>query len=244
MSLLELTQGGTDDVRAEHAGVLEDPFLLEDRDGGDGRRAGQRMPRIREPTGVGALLERVGDGLADDDAAQRHVARVDALGEADEVGGHVPVVDGEPFAAAPEAGHDLVADHHDAVLVAQVPHALEVAGRRHQDAVGADDGLEHDGGDGVRALDHDHIGEVLQGPRGLLGLVGGVEGRAVGVGAPELDHAHRAGLTRPPPRIARHRDGRARRAVVAAVHRQHLVARRCGDGPCGWRSQWPPRRRW
>ena len=101
-----------------------DALLLEDGDRGDGRRAGQRVARVGEPAGVRPLLERVGDGPADDHATERDVARVDALGEADEVGRDVPVVDREPLAAAAEAGHHLVADHHDAVPVAQLPHAL------------------------------------------------------------------------------------------------------------------------
>src|SRR5438477_293865 len=80
-------------------------------------------------------------------AAQRHVAGVHALGEADEVRGDTPVVDGEPLAAPAEPGHHLVADHDDAVAVAQRPHPRQVAVRGHEDAVRADDGLEDDGGD-------------------------------------------------------------------------------------------------
>jgi hypothetical protein len=45
----------------------------------------------------------------------------------------------EPLAGAAEAGHHLVADHQDAVLVAQRAHALQVAVGRHEDAVGAGD---------------------------------------------------------------------------------------------------------
>jgi hypothetical protein len=49
------------------------------------------------------------------------------------------VVDGEPLAAAPEPGHDLVGDPHDPVLVADLANPGEVAVRRNEDAVGADD---------------------------------------------------------------------------------------------------------
>jgi hypothetical protein len=62
------------------------------------------------------------------------------------------VVDGEPLAATTEAGHHLVADHHDPVLVADRPHAGEVAVGRDEDAVRADDRLEHDRCDPVAAL--------------------------------------------------------------------------------------------
>ena len=143
----DLRQRRPDDVVAEVAGVLDDALLLEDVDAGDRRGAGQRVAGVREPAGVDALGERVGDRPADDHAAERDVARVDALGEADQVRRHAPAVDGEPLAAAAEPGHHLVGDHHDAVVVAQLADALQVAVRRDEDAVRADDGLEHDGGD-------------------------------------------------------------------------------------------------
>ncbi len=56
----------------------------------------------------------------------------------------VDPVEGEPLAGAAEAGHHLVEDQHDAVLVAQLADAGEVARRRHQDAGGARDRLEQD----------------------------------------------------------------------------------------------------
>jgi hypothetical protein len=89
------------------------------------------------------------------------------------------VLDGEPLAAPAEAGHHLIGDHHDAVPVAQVAHAGQVARRRHQDAVGAHHRLEHDGGHRVGALDHQRVGQVLQGPLGLL-LGCAVEGERYG----------------------------------------------------------------
>ena len=125
------------------------------------------MARVGEAAGEGAIAERVGDLSADDHAAQRQVAGVDALGEAHEVGLHAPLLEGEPLAAATEPGHHLVADHHDAVAIAPLADALEVPVRRHQDAVGADDRLDDDGGDGVPALDHQHVVEVSEGPLAL-----------------------------------------------------------------------------
>ena len=134
-----------------------------------------------------------------------------------------PAVDGEPLAATAEPGHHLVGDHHDAVVVAQLTDALEVAVGRHEDAVRADHGLQHDGGDVLAALDHDHVGQVGERPLALLGVVGGVEGRAVGVGPPELDDAGQPRLAAPAAGIAGHRDRPGRRAVVAAVGREDLV---------------------
>lgn len=95
--------------------------------------AGQRVAAVGEPAGVGTLGEGVEDAALDDHALERHVPAVDALGEADQVRGDVPVVDGEPLAAAAEAGHHLVGDEHDPVVVAQLVDAGEVPGRRDQD---------------------------------------------------------------------------------------------------------------
>ena len=110
-------QRRADDVVAEVAGVLDDALLLEDVDAGDGRRAGQRVARSRSARpGTAASAKVSAIAPADDHAAERDVAGVDALGEADQVGRDAPAVDGEPLAAAAEPGHHLVGDHHDAVL--------------------------------------------------------------------------------------------------------------------------------
>ena len=127
MALGDLGERRADDVVAEVAGVLDDALLLEDVDARHGRRAGQRMTGVREPALVRLGGERLGDPLADDHATERDVAGVDTLGEGDEVGGDAPAIDGEPLAAPTEAGHHLVGDHHDAVLVAQRPDPGEVA---------------------------------------------------------------------------------------------------------------------
>ena len=133
------------------------------------------MAGVREATGVRAVLEGVGHPLTDDDAAEGDIATVHAFGEADEVGSDVPVVDGKPLSTAPKASHDLIRNEQDAVLVAELPHASQVAGRRHQNAVGAHHWLQDDGRDGARSLHHDRVGQVLEGPRGFLCLVRGIE---------------------------------------------------------------------
>ena len=115
-----LLEPRSDHILSEVAGVLDDALLLEDADAGDGGGARQRMPRIGQAAGVRPVGERVGDAAADDDAAEWDVTGVDALGEADQIRGDAPVVDGEPLAAAPEARHDLIGDHHDAVAIAQL----------------------------------------------------------------------------------------------------------------------------
>ena len=75
---------------------------------------------------------------------------------------HTPLLIREPLAAATEAGHHFVADHHDAVAIAAIANALQVAIRRHENAVGADDRFEDDRGDVVPTLDHQHVVEMLR----------------------------------------------------------------------------------
>ena len=134
------------------------------------------------------------------------------------------VLDREPAAGAAEARHHLVGDEHDAVPVADLPDAGEVARRRHHDPGGAGDGLEHDRGDGRRPLEGDDLLEVLERALALLGLGGGVERAAVEERAEEVDGPGRAVVARPAARVAGHVDREVGAAVVAAVGRQHLVA--------------------
>ena len=72
-------------------------------------------------------------------------------------------------------------------LVAELADAREVAGRRDQDAGGADDGLDEDRGDRRRALELDDLLEVLRArARDSCSSVVGPERRAVGVRAEEV----------------------------------------------------------
>src|SRR5580765_3109067 len=101
----DLGQLGTDNARAELTRVLDDALFLEDGDARDDGCACERMARVRETAWKHAVPERVRDRALDDHAADRDVAGVRALGERDEVGRHLPAVDREPLAAAPEARH-------------------------------------------------------------------------------------------------------------------------------------------
>ena len=181
------------------------------------------MAGVGQAARVDPVAERGGDGLADDDPADRDVAGVDALGEGDEVGGHAPVLDREPLAAAREPGHHLVGDHDDAELVADRPHTGEITRRRHEHAVGADDRLEDDRGHRGGALDHDHVAQMPQRPLGLLLGAGRVERAAVGVRPPEVDDPRQPRLTRNAARVAGHRQGSRGGPVIGAVCREDLV---------------------
>ncbi len=182
------------------------------------------MPGVGQAAGVGAVREVVGDARSDGDAAERHVAGVDALGEGQQVRDDALVRGDEPAAGPPEAGHHLVEDEDDAVPVAQLPHTGEVAGRGQHDAGGAGDRLEQDGRDGLRALELDDLLEMGQGPLALLALGGGVEVAAVEVRAEEVDDAGVAVVVRPAPGVAGEVDRGLRPAVVRAVAGEDLGA--------------------
>ena len=219
----QLAQAGPDHLLTQHPGVLDDALVPEDPDRRDRGGAGQGVPGVGEPTGVGPVGEGGSDPVGDQHPAERHVARVHPLGEGDQVGRDAPPVDGEPLAAAAEAGHHLVGDQQHAELVADRPHPGQVAVRGDQDAVGADHRLRDDRGDRVRALDHQRVPQVLQGPGALLGLGLRVEGRPVEVGTPVVDDTGRTRFGGPPPRVAGQGDRPGGGPVVGAVRGEHLV---------------------
>src|SRR5262245_40551726 len=130
--------------RAHLRGVLDDALLLERLDRGDRGRARERMAGVGEAAGEVLVARPVRDRLADDHRAEWDVARVDPLRDAEDVGDDVPVLDAEPLARPAEAGHHLVGDQEDSVLVAHLADRLEVAVGRDDDAVRPGDGLEDD----------------------------------------------------------------------------------------------------
>ena len=139
-------------------------------------------------------------------------------------GRDVPLVDGEPLAGPAEAGHDLVGDVDDAVAVAEVADAGEVAVRRDEDAGRAGDRLEDEGRDRARALERDDLLEVLE--RALALLLDRCRTRT----ATGRRTARRSARPRSaPPSLAQRRGSPviwiavAGVAVVAAVGREHLV---------------------
>ncbi len=181
------------------------------------------MARVGETAGEEAVAQLICDRLRDDHRAERHVPRVDPLGDREDVRDDVPVVAGEPLAGAPEAGHHLVADQQDPVLVAGLADRLEVAVGRDDDPVRADDRLEDHRGDRLWSLVLEDLLEMrpAAADRARIRMAGGA---AVGVG---VEHSHDAGDARlgvPAAWVAGEGDRTGRRAVVAAIARDHLVA--------------------
>jgi len=89
------------------------------------------------------------------------------------------LLESEPAAGAPEAGHHLVADQDDAVAVGDLPHAGEVARRWHHDPSGPGHRLEQDARDRLRPLRLDDPLQVMQRPGALLLGSGRPEFRAI-----------------------------------------------------------------
>src|SRR5438132_6111655 len=127
-----------------------------------GRRAGERVTVVGQPAIEDVLLEVIRDLRAHPDRAERDVAARQPLRHGDDVGDHLPMVDGEPLARPTEPGHNLVADHQDAVAVAQLPDALQVSIWWDQDPVRPGDRLQDEAGDGAGPLELDGLLQVAQ----------------------------------------------------------------------------------
>ena len=142
--------------RAHVAGAFEQLVLLEQLQRGDGRCAGHRVARVgvtvKELDGVlgtagVGVHHGVVDTVATDHAAQRNHAVGHALGKVQHVGHNAVIVGAEVGAHAAKACDDLVKNQQDAVLVADLAQALEVALRRQVPAGAARHRLNDHSGD-------------------------------------------------------------------------------------------------
>ena len=126
------------------------------------------------------------------------------------------------LAGAAPSGHHFVGDHQHAVAVADFAQAREVLGRRNQHAVGADDGLDDDGGH--VALVADHVLDVV-GAGDVARGIGVLDGAVVAVGLGREDDAgdFAGRFHGPAARIAGGRDGARGGAVIGAVAGDDLV---------------------
>ncbi len=138
-------------------------------------------------------VEGGGDAVADADAAERHVARRDRLGELHDVGLDAPVVEGEEGAGAAEAGDDLVGDEQHVVAVADLADAGEVVVLGHDDPARPLHRLGEEHRDGVGALPLDRPFQLVGGrdalahPRRRLVAVGVRRGDVDEPGHPRLE---------------------------------------------------------
>ena len=100
---------------------------------------------------AGAAREGVGNFGGNENSAKRRVTAGDTLAGENQVGLNAPVLDGEEFASAAEAGHDLVGDEKKAAFAADFGDAGEITVGRDGGAEScADDWLENESSGGGR----------------------------------------------------------------------------------------------
>ena len=163
--MLRLQRGKTGrQLIAPHKGrVLHDALVFHGVEGGNDRRHRQRVPAVGQAAGENGVVEIACDGIRNNHSTGGNVARVDALGEANQVGHRAVGLEREPASGAPEAGHDLVEDQHDAIAITERTHAGQVPGRREEDAGRAGDRLQENGSNRCWAFALDDAFEVAQG---------------------------------------------------------------------------------
>ena len=165
-----------------------------------------------------AVPERLVDAVADDRRADRGVAARHPLGAGDHVGHVAVLVAGEHVADAAEGADDLVADEQHVVLVADLAHPLEVAGRGREASAGVLHRLEEDRGDRLGALEQDHLLDAVRGPDAELGSVACPdEAHLLGAVVVGVRHAEAAGGDRLEHLLHRRDAGDRERALRGAV---------------------------
>src|SRR5690606_33213315 len=211
----------------EQAAFLD---LAEDGIGGGGGHGMTHVGMaVLEETRAGG--DRVIDPAGAKHRANRLIARTEALGDGHYVGRDAILLAGEQIAGAPHATHHLVEDHQDAMAVADLSNALQVAWHgRNRPSGGADHRLGDEGHNvsGAKALDlilklvRDSqtvsLGALTLGAAAIL--VAGADVRGLNQHWREL---------RPAPFIAAGSKRAQRVAVIALSARNHAVALRLAD---------------
>jgi len=133
------------------------------------------------------------------------------------------MLDGEPLSGAPESCHHFVRDEDDAVAVADLADALQVAGWRHHDARGAWHRLEDQRRERQRVLHLDQPLEVFEGPLRFLLLGLGMERGAIQERPVEVHDTAVAVVVGPATWVACQVHRGVGATVVGPIARQHLV---------------------
>ncbi len=208
------------DIGRELGGALDQAKPLHLVDGGDGGGERHGMSFVGVAVGEVVILKVGGDLLVRRAQAERHVGSGDALGGGEDVGRNAPVLHGEPLSGAAPAGHDLVGDEQDSGLIADAAELGHVLVRRHDDAVGADDRLDDDGG--YVGLIADDVLEVV-GAGDVAAGVGVADGAAIAVDFRAEEGAlllASDGLHGPAARVSGGCDGAGGGPVIALVARE------------------------
>src|SRR5260221_14751397 len=115
------------------------------------------------------LADRFDDLRGRKHRAHRLVAAAETLGDGHQVRYHAFLLARMQRAGAPHAAHHLVEDEEDAVAVADLAHAPEIAGcGRHRPHGGADHGLGDEADHVARPDLHDRLFELTREPLAAL----------------------------------------------------------------------------
>src|SRR3954451_4706306 len=203
------------------AGIRDEPLVLDHVERGVRRRARDDVaaicPAMRAGLPGGHHLG------ACEDPGEWH-PRSDALGDDEDVGLHVPMLDREHLARAAESRLDLVRDEHDAVLPGDLPEPWQEAGRGHDVAALTEHGLDDDPRDavGVDDLPEGQVELLLPVARARVGTMPAA-GRSIAVRVGRVVDGARQGLERAAVDVLGGRQGHRLRgpAVVAVAERHH-----------------------
>ena len=154
------------------------------------------------------------DGFVDRNRSHRLAAVRQRLRHRHDVGLHVEALCRERPSGSSESTDDFIEYEQYPVPVAYLPQALQVAGRRHETAGGAGDGLDETRGNGVRAVHRDDAFEIV-------GQVGAAV-RRLSAGEtvpfePRVPHVRDPGHPDPERLAVLHHSAQARPADVDAV---------------------------
>ncbi len=210
-------------------GMFHQVVSLHHLDIGNGSRQRDGVGVIRQPALVNSIFEDVGDLLAHGHCPQRGIGRSKAFGHRHQIRHDLPMIHGKPATGAAKAAHHLIGDEQNPVAIAQGPHALQVACRGDNDAIGASDRFEQYGGDRLRTFVLDDLLQVVNIVLGEIRLgdfrIRAVKGGAVAVGIQEMHHTgHQDRFPGQAARIAGERHGTGGCAVIGAVACQDFVA--------------------
>ena len=203
--------------------ALEEPLVAIGVHGGEARRDGERMSAERVSARQRLVVEEFRERFAHGDAAERYVRGRHAFRKREDVGRYAEALRGERGAGASEAGHHLVEDQQNAVPVADLAHARQIAVRIEHDAVRADDRFDQQRRDAVAAFVHDDIFEVRDRAIDFFGGVARVKRTAIRKRRKEAHDAGHAGLVGPAAILAAQRTGSGSRSVKRAIRGEHLV---------------------
>ena len=205
--------------------VAPDHLLNGQRRGAGDRMADVRVAVLEQPAAVG---QRLGDAPLREHRADRLIAAPETLGDRQQVRHDAFLLARVQGTGTAHAAHHLVEDQQDAVAVAQLADAAQVARHRRQRAGGRADHRLGDKSDHVGAADTlDRVGQLAHeafAVRLRRFVVAPVAIFVAWRDVRDVDQQRRE--LRAPPRVAAHRQCAERVAVIALAARDEVPALR------------------